>query len=350
VVSQAEPRVAVRPGAPEGPGWLGRLRLAVRFGLDDPDAILVGLAGFLVRGGILVLLAPSVVLPSVIGAAAATGVNAFGIDGRPTVWLFQVAGIIAAIAAIWLLLAFLIGSLVDIWLIEAALGGTGHAPGHARRLPDLKLLIDLAGVRAVCSLPLIAPIWWAGSRIYTVAYAELTAPTNLATPMLLRVVEGAAGGFIVVAIAWLATEVLGAIAVRRALLLGQGVWESLGGAAMQLVRRPLTSAATVVLTFGASVVATGFLVVATATAFDWCRAAARSPATAGLDFRPIVFILAAFVLGLVWVVSLVVSGLASAWRSAAFTEEAVAAVGRPEMRPEPDRLGLSGPGPERSGD
>ena len=58
--------------------------LALAFGLGDLDSVVVALAGFLLRGGIVLLALPSVVLPSVIGIAGVTGVDAFGIDGRPT--------------------------------------------------------------------------------------------------------------------------------------------------------------------------------------------------------------------------------------------------------------------------
>jgi hypothetical protein len=350
VVAETAHRVDFRPGAPARRDWTHRTFRAIAFGLTDSETAVVALAGFLVRGGILVLLVPSVVLPSVLGAAAVTGVDAFGIDGRPTTWLYQVAAVVAVAAAIWLLLAFIVGSLVDAWLIDAALDTVGGAPGRARPLPSLKILLDLAGVRAVCALPLIVVGYWAGSRIYTVSYNELTAPTNLETPMVLRVFEGAADAIAVLGLAWLASEVIGAIAVRRTVLLDHGIWQSLGGAAVQLVRRPLSYAATVIVSYGASAVATVLSILATAAAFDWCNAAARSQAASTLDFRPVVFILTAFSLGLAWVFSLAVSGIASAWRSAAFTEETAAAADDRQISFARNRLGLSGPASERSGD
>ena len=55
------------------PNWLGRVRLAATFGLVGSDVPTVALAGFLVRGGLFLLLLPGVVLPSVLGIAGATG-------------------------------------------------------------------------------------------------------------------------------------------------------------------------------------------------------------------------------------------------------------------------------------
>ena len=62
-----------------GPGWLGRMRRALAFGLAGRDTVVVAMAGFMLRGGIVLLAVPSAVLPSVIGLAGALGVNAFGI-------------------------------------------------------------------------------------------------------------------------------------------------------------------------------------------------------------------------------------------------------------------------------
>src|ERR1035437_5227139 len=57
------------------------MRLALAFGLGGLDVPTIALAGFLVRGGLVLLLLPSVVLPSVIGIAGATGVHAFTLSG-----------------------------------------------------------------------------------------------------------------------------------------------------------------------------------------------------------------------------------------------------------------------------
>ena len=361
----AEHRAEIRPGAPARQGWFGRTARAIGFARTDADTVLVALAGFLLRGGIALLLVPSLALPSVIGAAAIIGVDAFGIDGRPTVWLIEVAAVLVVVMAIWLLVAFVLGSLIDAWLIEAAVDPEGHASDRARPLPSLGLVLDLAGIRAICALPLVAAVWWAGSRIYSVSYNELTAPTDLSTPMALRVFVGAADGFLLLGSVWLVSEAIGAIAVRRVILLDSGVWRALGEAVLQVLRRPITSLATVVVSFASGVIAVAASIAVTATAFDWCRVAARSqdplslrfslgPLVATPDFRPLLFILAALVLGLAWVAALAVSGFASAWRSAAFTQETAAAtagaIDAADGSSSGPRLGLSGPDPERSGD
>ena len=361
MIGTAESLPDAQPVDPALRGWIGRTRRAFTFATRDRDTVIVALAGFLLRGGIVLLLLPSAVLPSAIGVAGVTGVDAFGIDGRPTPWLFEIAAIASAVAALWLLLAFILGSLIDVWLIDAALDRQGRAMNRHRALPDLRILLDMAGIRAVCIVPVAGALAWAGSRIYETAYNELTAPTNLTTPLVARVIQGAADAVVVVGLTWLASEVVAGIAVRRRVLLDRGIWRSTAEAVIQIVRRPISSAATVVLSYGASIVMTGLAIAATATAFDWCRVAARnqqplsvtigiSPLSTTRDFRPAVFILAAMALALAWLVALALSGIAAAWRSAASTGDTAAAVPDTRASTAEVRLGLSSPGSERSGD
>jgi len=325
------------------------MRRAVAFGMTGSDTIVVALAGFLLRGGIAVLLLPSVVLPSVIGLAGATGVDAFGIDGHPTPWLFEMVAIASAAAAMYLIVALVVGSLIDVWMVGAALARESRGTARPRSLPDLGILLDLAAIRGICAAPLAGVIVWAGSRIYTAAYNELTTPTNLFTPLAVRVVENAADAVLVVGLTWLASEVVGAIAVRRLILLDTGVRRSIGGALAQLVRRPISLGATIVVSYGASLVATGLALAATATAFEWCRVAARNQVAIAVtivgttrDFRPVVFILAAAALCCAWVAALALSGMASAWRSAGLTGETIAAVPVLDWDAVAERCGLSG--------
>jgi hypothetical protein len=157
-----------------------------------------------------------------------------------------------------------------------------------------------------------------------------------------------------VLVVWLICETVAAMAVRFAVLEGRGILGSFAGAFSQLAHRPLSSLLTATVTTGISVLALGLALVFTATAFDWSRIAARSTYPfslfgSNLDLRAMVFALAALALALAWVVSLVVAGETSAWRSAAFTAEAqdaqagsarpAAAAGHPQV------VGLAGDGP-----
>ena len=349
------------PDDPARRRWVGRIRRAFAFGVADPDTATVALAGFLLRGGLVLLFVPSVVLPSAIGLAGAAGVDAFGIDGRPTAWFMAIVVVAAAAIALWLLVALTVGSLIDVWLIEAALDAQGHPARRSRPLPAFGTLLDLAGIRAVCILPVAAALAWASTRLYDAIYTELATPSNLATPLPIRVIQSAADAVVVVVLVWLASEVVGAIAARRSVLLGAGIVRSIWTAILQIVRRPVSSASTVIASYGASAVAIGLAMAATATTFDWCRVAARNQQpiseTIGFgsfsttrDFRPLIFLLAVIALAAAWIIAMAVSGITSAWRSAALTGETSAAVLGDPTGTTGQALGLSGPAAERSGD
>jgi hypothetical protein len=331
-------RLAAPIRVPAGPRWPGRSLRAIRFGLDRDNAV-VALAGFLVRGGIALLALPGVVLPSIIGIAGSVGISSFAIDGSPTRQLFLLIALIVIAALVWLAIAGFVGSLVDAWLIEAAVSRE-NAAGVERPLPDAGLIMDLVAVRGICLLPLAVAMTWAGTRIYSAAYAELVTPTNLVVPIFVRVVQSAADAVVVVAIAWLVTETVSAVAVRRMVMGGEGVGAAIGRGLLQIVRRPVTTALTVVTWTAVSVAATAAAIAATATAYSWTLDVARlgqplaltlglGPLSTTRDFRPVAFVILAAVMAGVWIAGAAIAAAASAWRSAAWTAEVASALGLP---------------------
>ncbi len=305
---------------------------------------MVALAGFLIRGGILVVALPSVVLPSLLGLASTFGVNALGIDGRPTPWLIETIVIASALAAAWLAIALLAGSIVDVWLIDAARTGDPRILERPQSLPDRGLVIEMAATRAVFLLPLGAAVILSAPAIYDAVYGELTLPTNLAEPLLLRVAARVWAQLALVVVIWLVTETVSAIAVRR-LVLGDGFDRALLGSLGQLARRPRTTLLTLVVTTGISVAVLFLAGLATAISFGLCLDAARLPADPSIHIMlgpvnaspaiaPIAFVVMALILALAWVASLGTAGMASAWRSAAWTNETAGArLGARDRRP-----------------
>lgn len=333
-------------------GRFGRLRRAFAFGVAGGDASAVAAAGFLVRGGIAPLLLPAVVLPSVIDVAGRVGVSAISIAGQPTSWLLELVVLLTVGFGAWLLAANVIGACTDVWLVRAALVGASDAA--APELPfDPKLILRLIALRFICLAPIAIAVIWTGARIYSSAYTEVATPSNLATPLPLRVIAGAGDAVAVLALTWLATETVAAVAVRRQILVGRGIWLSLAGAVAEIVRRPVSTGLTLVASTAASALALAVAVAGTTTAFDWCRVAARNaqpialrlgigPLSTARDFRPVVLLLAVFTLVAAWVVALGLCGVAAAWRSAAWTNEVADATAGP------DALGLSGGGRDSS--
>jgi hypothetical protein len=346
-------------------GRAGRLARALTFGLTHGEASAVALAGFLLRGGIVLLALPSVVLPSVIGIAGVTGVDAISIAGQPTPWLIELIALAIVGAVVWLAAASLVGSLTDIWLIQMTLDSGGDGRQGGIPLPKMPLLLRLAAIRMICLVPLAIALSWAATRIFNATYDELTTPSNLASPLPLRVVLAAGDAVAVVTVVWLASETIAAIAVRRELLAGGGVWRSVLGAAGQMVRRPISTLLTAAISHATSAVAIGLALVGISTAFNWCRIAARNPVPIAIklgigdfsttrDFRPVAFALATVAIAVAWFAALAIAAVTSAWRSAAFTNEVADALPATSSRAggatERSGLGLSVAPGERSGD
>jgi hypothetical protein len=99
----------------------------------------------------------------------------------------------------------------------------------------------------------------------------------------------------------------------------------------------------VATSLAASTVVALAMFLGTATAYNWVNVATRTEKpiaeTLGIgaftttrDFRPVVFLLAVVALAIAWLLALALSGVTSAWRSAAITHEVSAALGRVEPR------------------
>lgn len=325
------------------PNWLGRVRLAATFGLVGSDVPTVALAGFLVRGGLFLLLLPGVVLPSVLGIAGATGVHAFTLSGDPTPWFVEVLAAVSVGLLVWLLLSAVIGSLIDVWLVRAALEVGNEDLGRAFPVARAGLILRLAAVRLLCLVPLAIALVWAGGRVYTATYDELITPSNLAVSLPLRVVGDATDAVAVVVATWLVCETIGAIAARRLILTGDSVWRAIAGALAQILRRPIWTLLAVATSLAASIVVALAMFLGTATAYNWVDVATRTEKpiaeTLGIgaftttrDFRPVVFLLAVVAVAIAWLLALALSGVTSAWRSAAITHEVSAALRRVEPR------------------
>jgi hypothetical protein len=209
----------------------------------------------------------------------------------------------------------------------------GDGSGTDLEVPDSSVVLELAAIRIICMVPLALSIAWATTQVFTATYNELITPSNIATPLPVRVVLAATAAVAVLVGVWLLTEAVAALAVRRHLLSGTDFVHSILGALVETLRRPLQTLGTQALTVAASFLAVGLALLASAVAFDWCRLVARSQLAfeflgASRDLRPLVFAFTALALALAWIVALALAALTSAWRSAAFTYEVRAALDR----------------------
>jgi hypothetical protein len=304
--------------------------------LGRPSWWLLSVAGFLARGGILLAILPIVNLPSPLVLS-----NLVAPVVVPLALGHVDAGVLAAIAVVvggllaWLIVGGLVGATTDLALIRDGIaaareeGVTGRAPGDAKDAeagsplrPEERGGAALIGrifvVRLLAHLPFAVVLVVGTVGIIQVAYAELTRPANVDTPLVLRVVAAAAWPIAAIAIAWFGGELAGGIAARRIVLAGDGVRAALTSAAAALVRQPRSTVIpAVVMTIPLALILGGTLGGARVA---WLRAdgALTDPT---IDATALIAALATLVV--IWLAALLLIGVVTAARSAALTFEAV---------------------------
>jgi hypothetical protein len=147
-------------------GWRGDVGAALAVVAGRPGLWLLGMLGFALRGGVLVLALPIVVLPTQVEVRFLLGAN-LGTSGL-TPGFFVLAGVAGAIAALVALLALLVLAVVDVaafeqlltspqlveqraWLEPPALGGPVRR-GLVRRAYAVQLTVLVALLAAAIPL------------------------------------------------------------------------------------------------------------------------------------------------------------------------------------------------------
>jgi hypothetical protein len=288
----------------------GSLAASLLATLTRPGSWAMGLAGFLVRGGILLVLLPIVRLPTTAGLANDLGPTIVGfVFGGPSAEFLVLAGTIVALTLAWLVAGGLLGAALDLSLIRAAVGdeelddvprpGSGDPP-------------RAFAARVVAHLPTAAVLAWGAVRLVEATYQELIRPGDPGIPVALRVALRVPDVVVALIGTWVLGEALGGLAVRH-LAWGHGLRRALSGAIRSLARP--TALGTMLITNGALAAAILALTTAAGAAWNNLRIVlldGGKPGEVGLA-------LAFF--SLVWVAGLWLLSIATAWRATAWTFE-----------------------------
>jgi hypothetical protein len=320
---------ATRPSTPAVP-WHRGVATGAAVTAARPRLWVFALVAFLARGGVLVLVLPIVILPTFIGIANAIGPAFVSADGPTARVVALVVAGVAAVAALVVAGTF-VAAAAEVALHRAtvepdpddapepgALDGPildGPIMVLAPARSGGRLIARVTVLRLMLLVPLVAVAAAAVPTWVVVAYRELTLPSDVAAPLLLRVLAGApvAGGAVLVT--WLAAEVIGGFATRRAVLFGASVPRALGAGLLDPLRAPVGTALTVLAALALSAIA---LLPAT-----WALGAAWDAARRILvdDAGAVAALAAALVLSAAWLVALVLAGIAAAGRATLMTAE-----------------------------
>jgi hypothetical protein len=301
--------------------------------LGRPSWWLLALAGFLARGGILLAVLPIVNLPSplVLSNLVAPVIVPLALGHVDEGIVVTVAVAVGGLLA-WLIVGGLVGAATDLALIREGLaaareeGVTGPtasdavaaSPSRRDRRGGFRLVARIFAVRSLAHLPFALVLAIGTIGIIQVAYAELTRPADVDTPLVLRVAVAAAWPIAAIVIAWFVGELAGGIAARRIVLAGDGVRGALAGAVVAVVRQPRSTVVpAVAMTIALALILGGTLGGARVA---WLRAdgALTDPR---IDAAALVVALGALVA--IWLAALVLIAVLTAARSAALTFEAV---------------------------
>jgi hypothetical protein len=285
--------------------------------LATPATWPLALAGFLLRGGLLLVILPVVVLPTPVG---------LGNLLAPTLMTVVLGGISAEVAV-------LVGSVVLAIVAWIGVGGliaatleaeAARIVGHDEDLAGFRPADGIAGPRRGIAARILvarvvahgltgATLVWGAVRLVALTYRELTSPFDVATPIALRVLRAAPEVFVLIVVAWAFGEIVGGIAARRIALDGAGVGRALRDAATTVARHPLS----VLLGFWVPAATLAGVVipsiVAGSTAWGIVRVAMRSSSDTLVTTVSVVLFVA------IWMLGLVLIAVTCAWRAAVWS-------------------------------
>jgi hypothetical protein len=285
--------------------------------LAHPMSWPLALAGFLVRGGIVLFLVPIVALPSTVGLSdrVAPTLSAIVLGGA-TVQLAVLGGsILALIVALLLLLAWFAAATeaalvhdAPVWdELDPARPSAPRRRGESGRILTARLAVHV---------PFAIALVWGTSRVIDAAYRELSRPIDVETPLVQRVLASVPEVVLVVIVTWAIGQILGAMAARRVVLLGSSTAGSIRTAIAECLRRPLQ--VLVLFVVPALALLAVLLPTAAATSSTWDRARIAIAEPVGAVEG--ILTICAFV-GL-WLGGLVLVSMVCAWRASVWTLDA----------------------------
>jgi len=321
-----------------GSGWRRAVSAALAVVVSQPRLWLLGMLGFLLRGGVLVLVLPIAVLPTEVEVRLILGAN-LGTSGL-TPGFFVLAGIAGACAALLALLALLMVAIADVASFEQLVTAPQTLEQRGWRepigftgAPRRGLVWRAYGVQLVTLLALVAAAVPVALAINQATIDELLRPSSNAL-IYQRVLFDARQPLLLFVVAFVLIETFSAAAeqelfvraagLRGALPAAGGRRAFLAGIARAL-GRPLRSPAPTLAAAGAGWLL--WLAVATivvgSLAFTWPQVEATFLALPVAGVPDVVHLLALFVVALVlaavFVLGLLLFGVVSAVRAALWT-------------------------------
>ena len=313
--------------------------------LSRPSWWILGLAGFLVRGGIVLFVVAIVTLPSPLALSNLLGPLITPLYlGHLEPTTVALLGIGLATIVSWIIGGAWIAAATEVVLVRDAQRAASEQglPTRPVESAGRMLIARSAMAHLLALLPTALVLVLESGPIFGVTYRELVNPSD-ASPIVLRVIAGAAGPMVLIVVAWVLGELVGGMAVRRLVLGGESVPGAVLRSAIGLVRRPGGALIAPLVTTIVLIVDLGAVLAVVMLLWSGLRIRLVHPVD-----EPLLTGLALLTFGAAWCLALLVTGFIDAWRSAAMTFEAerTAGIG---LRSAATRDGGSQPGSSSTG-
>ena len=288
--------------------------------LASPATWLLGLATFLLRGGLVLVALPIVVLPSPVGLGNLLApILMTVVFGGLSVEVAAVATLSALSIVTWLFVGGVVAATLEAEAArlvagdEAASGAPADVAWDDRARSERIVAARVLVVRVLAHAPTGAAVIWAALRLVQVAYRELTSPDDVTQPIVLRVLAGAPEAAVLLLIAWTAGEVVGGLAARRIVLDGSGVAGALRDAVRATVRHPVGILVSFAVPLAGLVLVLVPSTLAATVAWSAVRVAMRSPAELVVGTLTVLLFVS------LWIVGLLLIAVTAAWRAAVWS-------------------------------
>jgi len=275
--------------------------------VGQPYLWLLGALSVALRGGIVLLVLPIIVLPTPVEVRLALGANLGSAGLTPDFWsLVALATAASALIALAVLICL---AWIEMAAFERVTAGAQPVQPRRRGLLGRLFVIQALSLLAiaVCAIPLAAMIGQA-------TYDELLRPSSNAS-IYVRVIGQLVPALIPFVAAVVVIDALSAIATRRLLAQRRSLLAAVAGALVEPLRSTLRTFVTVLVGWSATIAVLGAAWLGLSLAWRFTRGSFLAITSIFEPGQLILPILVALFLTAVFAVSVLSAGVASAFRS-----------------------------------
>jgi hypothetical protein len=294
-----------------GAGLTGALLVTIA----TPATWPLALAAFLLRGGFLLVTIPIVVLPTPVGLGnvLAPWITPLALGSITPAFVAVSAGAVILVLG-WLVIGgWAAGALEAEGARIVARVSSDDRPPPGATTGSARIAVRILAARILAYVPLMVALGWASVRVVWTAYLELTNPSDASVSIGVRIIRSSPDVLAVLVLAWMAGEMVGAIAARRITLDREGISVATRRGIGACLRHPLATLARFWLPTLALVVVLVPSTVAAASAWTGVGTVLGE----GSDAIRVLVAVLLFVA--IWIVGLVLTALVCAWRAAVWT-------------------------------